>query len=67
MSEYSMTCSCGDVLKVEAGSKDEAVSKIQAMMTEEAMQAHMAEKHPGDPVPALAAIHGMIAQSVAAV
>jgi hypothetical protein len=64
MSEYSMTCSCGDVLRVEADSNEDAVSKIQSMMTEEAMQAHMAQKHAGQPVPTLAQVHAMIAQGV---
>ena len=60
MSEYQMTCSCGDEIKVDAADRDEAVSKIQAMMTDEAVAAHMKEKHPGEPVPPTAQIHGMI-------
>ena len=43
---YSMTCSCGDVMSVEAGSRGEAVTKMKEMMNEEAVAKHVAEKHP---------------------
>ena len=62
MSQYSMTCSCGDILSAEATSRSEAVQKIQGMMTKDAISAHMVEKHPGQPVPSVADIHGQIAQ-----
>ena len=64
MSEYSMTCSCGDVMKTEAESREEAVTKLQEIMTEEAIAAHMSEKHPGDDVPTVEQIHGQIAQDL---
>ena len=52
-----MTCSCGDVMKVEAENREEAVSKMKEMMTEDAIKAHSAEKHPGEPVPSVAEAH----------
>ncbi|MBI3626590.1 hypothetical protein HY224_00915 [Candidatus Uhrbacteria bacterium] len=61
---YSMTCSCGDTVKMEAGNRDEAVAKFQGMMTEGAIAKHMAEKHPGDPVMSVAQCHQMISQEV---
>jgi hypothetical protein len=64
MSEYSMTCSCGDEMKVEAGTREEAVSMLKGFMTEGAVKAHMAEKHPGEPVPAVKDIHAQIAANV---
>ena len=62
MSDYSMTCSCGDILKADASSREEAISKIQGMMTEAAIKGHMIEKHPGDAIPTVDQIHGQIAQ-----
>jgi hypothetical protein len=66
MQAYQMTCSCGTELKVQANSRDEAVSKIQAMMGKDALAAHLREKHPGEPAPTLAQVHQMIAQNTAA-
>jgi hypothetical protein len=47
MTKFEMTCTCGDVMGVEAENRDEAVAKMKAMMTQEAIDAHVAEKHPG--------------------
>ena len=57
-----MTCTCGHVMSAEAESRDAAVAQIQGMMTEEAIAAHMAEKHPGDAIPTVADIHAQIAE-----
>ena len=57
-----MTCSCGHVMSAEAENRDAAVAQIQGMMTEEAIAAHMAEKHPGDAIPTVADIHAQIAE-----
>ena len=45
MQKFSMTCSCGDTMSVDAENRDEAVMKMKAMMTQEAIDAHCAEKH----------------------
>ena len=50
MDKYSMTCSCGDVVSVDAGSQEEAVSKMKEMWTTEMIAQHFAEKHPGQEV-----------------
>ena len=55
-----MTCSCGDVMDIEAETRGEAVSKMKAMMTQEAIASHMAEKHPSDPVMSVEDCHAMI-------
>ena len=60
MSTFQMTCTCGDTMKVDAENRDEAVSKLKTMMNEDAIAAHMKEKHPGDPVPPVAEVHKMI-------
>ena len=67
MASYSMTCSCGQVMSVDAGSRDEAVKSLQGMMTSEAIAQHMREHHkPDEPVPSVEQVHGMIAQMTAA-
>jgi hypothetical protein len=63
-SEYSMTCSCGDEMKVDADSRKEAIMILQDMMTENAIISHMAEKHPGEPVPSVKEIHELISESL---
>ena len=60
MNKYTMTCSCGHTMEKEAATRDEAVMALKADMTEEAIAAHMAEKHAGEPVPSKAEIDGMI-------
>lgn len=60
MSTFSMTCSCGDVKNVEANDRDEAVTKLKEIMTPEIIEQHMAEKHPGEVVPSVDAVHSMI-------
>ena len=59
-----MTCPCGDVMDVEAENRAEAITKMQGMMTAEAIAAHMTEKHPGQPVMSVAECHAMIAQDM---
>ncbi len=62
--KFSMTCSCGDVMSVEAESKAEAVAKTKELMTEQALDAHMALKHPGQQIPPLSRVHSMIEDSL---
>jgi len=35
-------------MSVEAGSREEAVKEMKAMMNQDAIDAHVAEKHPGE-------------------
>lgn len=58
--KYSFKCSCGDVMTVDAENREEAVRKLQEMMTEEKIPAHMSEKHPGEPVPSKEQVNQMI-------
>ena len=66
MAQYHMTCSCGHDIKVDAKNRDEAVSKIQSMMNEKAIDTHLSEKHKGEPRPSVAQVHQMIAQNTVA-
>ena len=59
-----MTCSCGDTMEMETETREEAVSRFKAMMTEDAINAHMTEKHPGSPVISVADCHAQIEKDV---
>jgi len=63
---YSMTCSCGDVMTVQANTRDEAVKKLKSLMNEEAVTEHMARKHAGEKVPTLGQVQTMIEQGLKA-
>lgn len=62
--KFSMTCTCGDTNTVDVNDKEEAVSKFKTLMTAEMIAAHMADKHPGQPVMSVADCHKMIEQQV---
>ena len=67
MASYSMTCTCGQVMSVDAGSRDDAVKQLQGFMTQDGLDAHMKQYHkPDEQAPTLAQAHAMIAQMVAA-
>jgi len=67
MPKFSMTCQCGDTMTMDAKNRNEAVTKFKAMMTPDAIAAHMADKHPGKPVMETAQVHASIEQQVQAV
>lgn len=62
-----MTCTCGDVMTVNALTRDEAVQKFKEMMNEDAIKKHMTEKHlptnPNEPMPTVEQAHMMIEQT----
>lgn len=60
--KFQMQCNCGDIMTVDAANKEEAIAKLKAMMTQEAVNKHMLEKHSGQPVPSLDQVHMMIEQ-----
>lgn len=62
--KYSLKCTCGHVTTVDAANRDEAVAQIKEMMTQGAVESHMAEKHPGEPVPSIEQTQTMIEQNV---
>ncbi len=66
MATFSMTCSCGDNMTVEAENRDEAVMKMKEMMNADAIAAHMAEKPPGQPVMSVEDCHAMIEKDLQA-
>ncbi len=64
MKKYQMTCTCGDVQTVDAASHEEAVQKFKDMMTQDAVNAHFAEKHAGQPVPTVDQVHANLEAQV---
>ena len=67
MANFSMTCSCGDTVTVDAANRDGAVGQLKGMMDEAGIAHHFAEKHsPSDPRPSVEQVHAMIEQTVAA-
>jgi hypothetical protein len=63
MNKYSMTCSCGHEYSVDADSREAAVEMLKEKMTDEAIAEHMAEKHPGEPVPSKEQADAMVEQN----
>jgi len=66
MPKFSMTCSCGHEMSVDAATRQEGVAKMKAMFTKEAVDQHLADKHPGEPPMTVAQVHGQIEQKLAA-
>ncbi len=47
-------------MTVEAENREEAVVKMKEMMSQDAISAHMSEKHPGEEAPTLEQVHAQI-------
>lgn len=61
---FSMTCTCGDIMTIEADTREEAVVKMKEAMSEEAVSRHSAEKHPNQPTMTITEIHSQIEQNM---
>lgn len=61
---YEMKCDCGKIVKVDAANRDEAIRKVKDIMTEDAINEHMASEHPGQPVPTPQQAHARIEQTL---
>ncbi|HEX9137035.1 MAG TPA: hypothetical protein VF905_08845, partial [Nitrospirota bacterium] len=59
---YNRSCSCGDVMTVEGGTREEAVKNMKMIMTDQAITEHMKQKHPGEKVPSCEQVRTMIEQ-----
>lgn len=51
-------------MKVESATREQATTKLKAMMNESAVVAHMKEKHPGEPMIPVSQVHTMIDQNL---
>jgi hypothetical protein len=66
MQSFSMTCTCGHTMTVEANNRDDAIGMFRAGMTQEALDQHFQERHsPSEPKPTLEQAHASIGQMVA--
>lgn len=64
--KFSMKCTCGHEITVDAESREDAIEKIKAIMTPDEIAKHMADKHAGQPVPSNDQVYAMIEQVTAA-
>ena len=64
MAKYSMTCTCGQVMAVDAWNIDEAVAEMKGNMNHGVLALHMQENHPGEPVPMMDDFHYTIQRSL---
>ena len=64
MTTFQMTCACGDTMKVESATREQAVSELKTMMSEAAVAAHMKEKHPGEPMIPVPEVHSIIEKTL---
>lgn len=63
---YTMNCSCGDSMTIEAENKEQAVAKLADIMNEDSIARHMELNHPGEPIPSTEQTHAMIEQNLRA-
>ena len=65
MKKFSITCTCGHKMTVDAETKEEAIVKLNDMMTQEALDDHFLKNHqPTEQKPTLEQAHAMITQTV---
>ncbi len=61
---FSMTCSCGDIMTVKAGSREKAVRNMKSLLNEARVYEHLAQKHIGGSVPTIEQVHASIEQNL---
>jgi hypothetical protein len=67
MSDFSMTCTCGHTVTIDAANRDDAVAKFKQGMTQSALDDHFREHHqPTEQKPTLDQALRGIEQMVAA-
>lgn len=66
METYTVKCSCGHDLKVNARSREEAVEKAKKEMDEKGIEEHYAQYHEGEPVPSVGEVHQHIEEDIMA-
>ena len=67
MADFSMTCTCGHTMTIDAANRDDAVAKLRQGMTQAALDDHFREHHQStEQKPTLEQAHRSIDQMVAA-
>lgn len=51
MKKFSMKCSCGHVMAVDANTREEGVEKMKTMMDQNALDQHWMQYHQNDTMP----------------
>ena len=64
--KYSMQCTCGHTITVDAESKEDAISQIKGVMTPNEIAKHMDQKHKGQAIPSNDQVYAMITQTTQA-
>lgn len=54
---YRMQCSCGHALYRGADSREAAIERFKAALTQQALDMHYAKYHPGEAKPPLSQMH----------
>jgi len=63
MEKFSVKCSCGYEMSVDAENKEAAAAMLKEQMNEEGVRAHMADRQwhkEEEPIPSQEQVHGMI-------
>lgn len=67
MADFSMTCTCGHSMTLEAANRDDAIVKFKQGMTQPALDEHFSQHHQAtEQKPTLDQAHRSIEQMVAA-
>lgn len=64
MTTYVVECSCGHDFKVQAGDKEEAITRLTGMMDSDAIREHFTSYHQGEPMPGIDEVHAHIANDI---
>ena len=67
MTTFLMTCSCGDRMKLDSPTREQAVSLLKIIMNESAVADHRKEKRPGEPMIPVSEVHAMIDKTMIAI
>jgi hypothetical protein len=62
--KYTFQCTCGDMVSVEADSREGAIEIIQENMTPEMMAEHLSRRHHDEPLPDAGDFQIMLSQAV---
>jgi hypothetical protein len=57
---YSITCTCGEKMQVEADTREEAVMELKRSIDELSLANHAAERHPADDAPTIEEMYDII-------
>jgi ABC-type molybdenum transport system ATPase subunit/photorepair protein PhrA len=65
--KYAFQCTCGDVVGVDADTREEAIEMMKSVMTPDMMSQHLFIKHYGEPAPEGEELELMLSEGVHAI